>query len=501
MCSTLAFRLELQPIFFFKKLHLNTPTTFAIISIRNLYNRRLPLGCPQFLRPHAYHSIAATMSSFTLMPFLYQTRTILCRPATHCASPRFMRSLHATCRRPNENTIPFDYEIKPAGEDAAATAADEAANKGTITPTERRIFERIFADIEARGLKPAVQDDEVPALDSTPNRTVQLIMQQAAYDAGQGLPATVVAPGVLAGAAHDRNKALLRFPPPLRGATSKVLDTIKHQALQAKRSHDASSGVKAVNAQEADNIDDDWKAPAHTFPRTLELEAKRQPERTRIEGLITSATSDFELWDILEKEVFTMPGRLGIIKGATESSDSEPSSKSKKRGRKAKLATGDSQKYTLYVHGPLYPAYLLLALRRLDTAFSAPSPLAFSILPRIKNLGLESYVLGVSTPFFNELLAIYWTRRGDLSGMLDLLEEMRHCGVYFDKQTTRILNKVDAATSSLADVKSRNGFGRALMLMPEYEKSQRERLRHWHAAAVLSVQERQDDIGFAEATG
>ena len=48
------------------------------------------------------------------------------------------------------------------------------------------------------------------------------------------------------------------------------------------------------------------------------------------------------------------------------------------------------------------------------------SPLTFSLLPRIKELGLESFVLGVSTPFYNELLEIYWKRRGDLLGMMGL---------------------------------------------------------------------------------
>ena len=133
------------------------------------------------------------------------------------------------------------------------------------------------------------------------------------------------------------------------------------------------------------------------------------------------------------------------------------------------------------------------------TAFHSPSPLVFSILPRIKELGLESYVLGVSTPFFNELLTIYWTRRGDLSGMLDLLEEMRHCGLYFDRRTAGILNQVEAAVFNLAN--GRSGLGKALMLMPEFEKLQRERIRHWHRVVDLSVRERQDDIGFAEATG
>jgi hypothetical protein len=135
----------------------------------------------------------------------------------------------------------------------------------------------------------------------------------------------------------------------------------------------------------------------------------------------------------------------------------------------------------------------LVALRTLDTAFEAPSPLVFNVLPRIKELGLESYVLGVSTPFFNELMEIYWRRRGDLSGMLDLLEEMRHCGLYFDNWTASILNHVDTTLFRLAGRNSPSGFGRALMQMPEYEHSQRERLRHWHRAVDVSAQQKQKD--------
>ncbi|KAI1365147.1 hypothetical protein F5Y08DRAFT_191738 [Xylaria arbuscula] len=466
--------------------------------------------------------------SFTLMPFLYQTRTILRIPTTRRATARLAQSFHTTTQR-SKDTIPFDYELGPPNEDQTSDQIPEAAKRGTITPSERQIFERIFADIEARGLKPVVKDDDVPSPNSTLNRSARLIMEQAAYDAGQSLPSTVASPAVLSGAARDRAKAFLRFPPALRGAASNVLDTIKSQASNSKRNEgEASYDAEAANADEDAFVDDDFKAPAHTFPRVLELEAKRYPERTRVEGLITAASSDFELWDVLEKEVFTMPARLGFPKRSVESDDSESTHKPQKRGRKPKSkieirdatadepvasaeadnnntpaasvddsSSSDLTKITLYVHGPLYPAYLLLALRRLDTAFSAPSPLVFSMLPRIKELGLESYVLGVSTPFFNELLTIYWNRRGDLSGMLDLLEEMRHCGLYFDKQTASILNQVDAGLDDLKNGSS--GLGVALTQMPEYERSQRGRLRHWHRAVDLSAREREGDLGFAGA--
>ncbi|GAW17203.1 hypothetical protein ANO14919_066560 [Xylariales sp. No.14919] len=421
--------------------------------------------------------------SFTLTPFLYQTRTILRMPTTQRASARIVRSLHATSRCPQDIKIPFDYEVGPPDKNKKV-----AAVRGTITPTERRIFERIFADIEARGLKPAATDGGVPTPEQASDRSTRLIMQQAAYDAGQSRPPTVASPALLSGAATDRAKALLRFPPALRAAASKVLDAIKDEAI-IENSHDDARRTDADD----ELAGDDLEAPSQTLPRALELDARRYPERFRIESLITSAASDFELWDVLEKEVFTMPARLGIVK--TTEHDLKSTEPSNEDGDSDSDSADDSQNLSLYVHGPLYPAYLLLALRRLDTAFSGSSPLTFSILPRIKEIGLESYVLGVSTPFFNELLSIYWTRRGDLSGMLDLLEEMRHCGIYFDNETARILNQVDTTISGIT--KGHSGFGTALMEMPEYEPSQRERIRHWHRAVDLSTRERLDDMGLA----
>ncbi|KAI0402301.1 hypothetical protein F4802DRAFT_376426 [Xylaria palmicola] len=436
--------------------------------------------------------------SFTLTPFLYQTRTILRVPA-HRASAAMTGSFHATARHSGDS-IPFDFEIRPPGADKPA----DDAPTGTITPSERRVFERIFADIESRGLKPVIEDDNPPSPDATANsdasRSVMLIMRRAAIDAHQESPTTVAAPSLLTGAAKDPAKALLRFPPQLREAAGRAMKTIQDQLTS-----EISDGKPSANASRAAGEEDDiageageeWQASTDSLDRAIELDAKRRPERARIEGLIMSAPSDFELWDVLEKEVFTMPFRLGIMKsknvpGFGGHDGAEPGSAILEDDATQTLPD-EGEKLSMYVHGPLYPAYLLLALRRLDTGFHAPSPLVFSLLPRIKELGLESYILGVSTPFFNELLTIYWRRRGDLSGMLDLLEEMRHCGIYFDNQTSRILQHAEATVFHLTTGLARSGFGRALMMMPEYEKAQRERIRHWHTAVEISLQEKKLD--------
>ncbi|KAH9890741.1 hypothetical protein F4778DRAFT_752088 [Xylariomycetidae sp. FL2044] len=473
----------------------------------------------------------------TLLPFLYSTRTILRSPRAPTA---FTRSLHVTVRRcKKHNAIPFARTIgEPAvlpGEsdvDVDADALPKDLKGGTITPSERRIFQSIFADIRTRGLKPTTipEDPEAPSMAS--NRSALLIMQHAARDAARSSDDAVKAPAFQIGTAKDRNKALLRFPEELRAAASRVLDTI--QPLD--NNDDADFDSVAHDDQGA--VEEKWESNTNSLGRVIELDAKRHPERMRVEGLIINAKTDFELWDVLEKEVFTMPDKLGIAQNPETTADGEEeemiekgsAKKKTKKKQKPTIPSNESQsihgeeaeeaavthgandaivsqaapdavvegddasapstsKLSLYIHGPLYPAYLLLALRRLDTAFRAPSPLTFSLLPRIKELGLSSYILGVSTLFYNDLLEIYWKRRGDIGAMLDLLEEMRQCGLHFDKHTASVLNQAHNVTFDMADGISHSSFGRAIMTMPEYEMSVRARLRHWHRAVDISIAE------------
>ncbi|KAI6088366.1 hypothetical protein F4821DRAFT_234399 [Hypoxylon rubiginosum] len=450
----------------------------------------------------------------SLLPFLYQTRTIL--RVNPRATIVFTRSLHGNRQLRKRDDIPFvselDYgETRVETETETETNDDdtpsEPTRRGTITPLERQIFEGIFADIRARGLKPTLREDSSAPTSDAARSTMQ-IMQQAVQDAGQARPAHVVAPHLLAGPARNRQQALLRFPPDLRAAASRALDTIG-TSVTGYPEHDDIRFDESAIAAGHEYVDEGWKAP---LDRSFDLEAKRRPERTRIEGLIAAAKTDFKLWDVLEKEVFIMPAKLGLNTGTSELEDIESTKLAEMKGKKAgaRSETGaleevhetdttvpesssSAEKLSIYIHGPLYPAYLLLALRRLDRAFRTPSPLAFTILPRIKELGLESYVLGVTTPFYNELLQIYWTRRGDLSGMLDLLDEMRQCGLYFDEQTKSILSNVEIKMRDLADEPTSGSFTRAVMDMPEYGLSIRERIQEWHKSVDLSIREREND--------
>ena len=288
-------------------------------------------------------------------------------------------------------------------------------------------------------------------------------------------------------ASGEPNLAYLRFPPGLREAAGIALSlTGKDKFLQRTRpgaQSDTSADGLAVDQPEgaqfnAPGLEDDSAA---SLRKDLEMEAQRRVYRVRIQKKMNEAKSDFALWDIMERDLFTMVERLGLAAEKKEepaktrrrnrSGSSAASSKEEEKKAKAKA------KLTMDVHGPLYPELLLFGLRQMDQAFASSSPLALSILPRIKELGLSSYVLGISTSFYVQLMQVQWYRYGDFAAVLNLLEEMRHAGLAFDRNCLGVLDAVEGFYTE-----SRNGvrkeFLKQLMWMPEFEHTP-TRIKHW----------------------
>lgn len=299
----------------------------------------------------------------------------------------------------------------------------------TITVTEKKAFDQIFENIRKRSItKPKEDDvdsfdDEVDSFDDdSTGESLQDILSGAVQD--QRIAQS-----------HDRRK-----PP------SNVQDAVKlfPKALQTNASKALSVRAAATRIQEGTKADADrW-------------ESIRKPERERVETLMRSASSDLKLWAIMESEVFSMIGRLGLNSGlesnATNVSRSGSSTKSGRRKMDAtdlqlealRKATETPVKPALdiNVYGPLYPAYLLLGLRLLNRSFARPSPLVQTILPRIKALGLASHALGGSTALYNELLRIAWQRHDDLPTVFALLQEMESAGLGFNADTRDIIREM-----------------------------------------------------------
>jgi hypothetical protein len=196
-----------------------------------------------------------------------------------------------------------------------------------------------------------------------------------------------------------------------------------------------------------------------------QLEELRKPIRESVEVKMRAAKTDFDLWAVMEAEVFPLISRLGLE--GTEQKETPPKKRVKKakvpkpaktlKTEPGKLALPSEKEQIpqfepivhegqvvspLAFYGPLYPSYLLLGLRILDRSFAKPSPLTLSILPKIKSLGLISHVLGASTQLYNELLIIYWYRYDDFRGAINLLSEIEQSGLNFNKETLEIVEDI-----------------------------------------------------------
>jgi hypothetical protein len=218
--------------------------------------------------------------------------------------------------------------------------------------------------------------------------------------------------------------------------------------------------------------------------KDVQNEALRREERNRVDAKMRAAKNDFELWDVLEAEVFPLVHKFGLDEDASKTESSS------KRGGKRKR---DKSQLPLHIYGPLYPAYLLNALALFDTQFARSSPLALHILPRVKELGPASYVLGVSTPFYNELARVLWNRYGDPTAVFNLLEEMRVVGLYCDEGTRQVVLQIEQFLASVGQGHW-GPFLRELASLPEYEFAVLPRIRHWMTTIQHHIIERRNSL-------
>ncbi len=472
----------------------------------------------------------------TLLPFLYQTRTLQRLSRTGISPRTFRALLHSSSRthtprdrarpqRSRDDDIPFElpegYE-NPDDKFRPREDAELGAARSTITTSEQEVFSRIFAEIATRTktnppsaeqpARPSPEDllettpaepaaapppppppsfdaaDDFGVRTSQPNaesirNTINIIVQDASEVQTNSRrrvqkPFDPLHPLEQTSAATDWERALLRFPPRLREAAQMALGVMEQDEAAQKFNATSISPEEIMNPETsaATQID----LILDPLSKTVQNEALRREERNRVEAKMRAAQTDFELWDVLEAEVFPMVHKLGI--------DEDPSPRRRgaaKRDRKNKLP--------LHIYGPLYPTYLLSALRLLDTHFARSSPLALHLLPRVRELGPASYVLGVSTPFYNEMARLLWNRYGDPAAVFNLLEEMRVAGLYCDEGTRAVVHRIEQFFASVAQGKW-GPFLRELASLPEYQFALLPRMRYWLGTIHSHIVERSGEL-------
>ncbi|KAK1752844.1 hypothetical protein QBC47DRAFT_304942 [Echria macrotheca] len=449
--------------------------------------------------------------SGTLLPFLYQTRTLQRLGSKHIPIRVQSASFHRTVlsqtrrtRRPSANAIPF--ELPPGMEHGPARTED--GETSTITPQEQKAFDRIFQEIAARGIsKPSPQEPSQTALgrllqrvesqqQSTTNN-ISIVPQHASTPASKSWRPMIQSidpmdPASTRTAADGRSRALSRFPPSLRKAAREALGVFETERAigVSGQGDEGSDAASQATESTTEAVGDNLQSRSAQSTR-VDVEQTRRKERTRVENKLRAARSDVELWDVLENEVFTIVDKLGM------SAKTKP--KQKQARRKEETATGDDhgqEKLSMEIYGPLFPGYLVKALQLLDQAFVRSSPLVLNILPRVRELGTMSYVLGVSTPFYNALGQIYWTRYGDSEAVFNLFKEMRQAGLHYDETTLRLAQDIEHTLHSSVEG-NKGPFLEEVVNLPEFEFSLLPEASRWSSTIYGQIRQRNETTSFS----
>lgn len=408
----------------------------------------------------------------TLLPFLYQTRTL--QRAIRGPLPQLVRALHATPTRQHprkppssrgghgggDESVPFEF-----GPDQGPLTATRGKKgpSSTITESEKRVFDEIFGSISQRQKQLGVP--LVPDLEPQP--------QALGWEPEEGLEDQEL----------NRERILAMYPPALRRAAEIAL------GLQAAEEdgEDFADGYQPA-APEAEDPEEVKRIDELMAAERAALLSLHREEKARIQSLMQSCTTDVALWKVLEDHVFSMVERLGISN--RKAADPKP------RDKKTPKKKSPPPALSMERYGPLYSVHLLSALRHLDRGFATPSPLALNVLPRILELGMASYVLGVSTRFYNEVMSIYWYRYGDVESVMRLLKEMERAGLSGDGQTLRIVEAVMGTVEGLSAQEGRNAFADVLSSMQEFDSVVLGKLNRRKKWVLSSMHERADELPY-----
>ncbi|KAJ6780373.1 hypothetical protein PWT90_03581 [Aphanocladium album] len=409
----------------------------------------------------------------SILPFLYQTRTIQhgLRPATFA---RAIRLAHSS-NKPNYS-IPFDWEDDPHHDDFSSKPSSQPS---TITPSEAEVFKGIFDEIS---------QGRMPVSKKKKTAFSALKEQTASTSAAVASQSDTKARSIVdqARLTDFRDKFLSRYPSSLRSAAQVALGLFEVPANE-----DGKSTYMELKEADAAN----WAERAM-------YDQLRSEERARVDRLMDSCKTDTELWSLMEREVFSLPERLGIIQDTTETASRKKKKKSTNTKGKAAAAepaeepaaaaAAKPDRRMMDVHGRLYPHFIYNGLKLLDTNFKRSSPYVFKILPRVKELGLPSYVLGVSTSFYSRLAFLYWTRFGDSNAALNVLQEMLSSGLYANEESMAVVESIRDHIHGCT-WGAQGPFVMAMMESSPYDASLSQRLENMQRYIRTSIAQEKHD--------
>jgi hypothetical protein len=335
---------------------------------------------------------------------LYQTPTIQqWKTATRPIARR-----HIASQPKPEHDIPFEDaegNLPPTVEEA------QSARKTTITDTERAAFEKLYKTFNTQGQgRRKDANGEHEELDQ--------IADEYYEDDEEGSS----------------------------NSLDKVFDRVLQGSPRVQNSQRGGRGVQPRARTPNESLTPGKEAPVSEADtpqnkRKIAVKAEKErirklriQERDRIDKLLKTAQTDFQLWQILDREVFVQLRKLDL--------DNPTSTKKEQRSKnKVKATLATNANIDTRILFPNYPHHLLTAIQTLRFYFPR-SPLPLTILPTIKSLGRSSYALGATTQLYTHLLRTAWVQQSSYTLVDTLLTDMESNIVEFDLAILELLDGI-----------------------------------------------------------
>ena len=442
--------------------------------MRNAPLSKLPLS--SFLKSSSF-AVQSCARISSLLPFLYQTRTLLLEPNT--ARPVLADNDHNERRRkfcstsrgnaPTENVQRSNTHSNGFVNSRHKRVLDNLLYTGsqrqnrpsppsTVTATEQAVFNRLIKDLPQPMTLDADYGDIIEQDEYDPSAKLNSIfedaikmMERSKEQAGKGSLAGQKATDALN---PDQDPSLgfkgLLFRRPLKWPSDGP-QVIKGMTIKRP--------LKWVETS-LENRDE-------TDEERTKLAVACDDHRTMVMGMLDKTNSDLEIWRVLENEVFNLITQLDehnkLVEKASRGQvlDAAKARKAEAEGKDiadVKLEKGDltpkETKLTKLTFTKAIPAnnlfiilernyaeYCLCALRLFRQNYPTSS-YATHVFATMKERGPISYVLGASADIYNEVMFLKWTQHSDLHAVADLMEEMLNQGIEGNEVTVTLIKGI-----------------------------------------------------------
>ncbi|OJJ40357.1 hypothetical protein ASPWEDRAFT_144945 [Aspergillus wentii DTO 134E9] len=390
----------------------------------------------------------------SLVPFLYQTRTLTAPLWYTFQNTAHLRSTYST-NTPSDEATQNDNGESSQDSNSAPTTSDPPSQTVNDAPKPRRSYlQRRAGAISAPEKKPTTQIRQ-PLKSLTMTQGERMAFGELLGQVGLSRKDTsTTETGAEANkepkkpmSDSDRNEMLQ-----LSAIFDSVLNDIKLKASKRKKSQAKSDGISAASEGETSEIheklrrfqdgdidiyelSDDTQIPLERIIGSI-VQRESAKIETTLRVAIEQGKGDTEVWGICKERIFSLMHQTSepnVTSEAVETNETQP-----EQSDALEIPTSIPVEPVVTA---LYPKVLLVAFRLLNSHFPN-SPLIGQFRSTIKSHGRTSAVLGTSTGLYNELIYFYWRGCNDIPGVVSLLQEMEVTGVQPDQKTVGLLNGI-----------------------------------------------------------